>query len=120
MKPHIASLINALLLVSLSLWGYLSSDSPSMTALIPTVIGVILLLCNPGIKSENKVIAHIAVLLTLLILLGLGKPLMGAIGRSDTMAIIRVSVMLLSTLFALVTFIQSFIQARKNREAAQQ
>lgn len=119
MKPHIASLINALLLITLPLWSYLTSDSPSMTALIPTFIGVALLLCNPGIKSENKVIAHVAVLLTLLILFGLIKPLMGAISGGRTMGIIRVVIMMISTVIALVTFIQSFIQARKNREAAQ-
>lgn len=119
MKPHIASLINAILLITLPLWSYFTSKAPSMTALIPTFIGVVLLLCNPGIKSENKIIAHVAVLLTLLILFGLIKPLMGAIGREDSLAIGRVVVMMISTVVALVTFIQSFIQARKNREAAE-
>lgn len=118
MKPHIASLINAILLITLPLWSYFTSKEPSITALIPTFVGVVLLLCNPGIKSENKIIAHVAVLLTLLILFGLIKPLMGAIGREDPnpLAIGRVVVMIISTIVALVTFIQSFIQARKNRE----
>ena len=117
MKAHTASLLNALLLVSLSCWGYLSSDTPSMTALIPTFIGAILLALNKGVKEENKVIAHVAVVLTLLILIGLIKPLMGAMGRGDSMAIARVSIMLVSTIVAMVFFIKSFIDARKNREA---
>ena len=71
MKAHTASLINALILIALSLWGYFSSETPSMTALIPTAIGVVLLALNNGVKKENKVIAHIAVLLTLLSLIGL-------------------------------------------------
>mgnify|MGYP001792152798 CR=1 FL=1 len=118
MKPHIASLINAILLIVLPAWSYLTSDTPSITALIPTFFGAVLLLCYPGIKSENKIIAHVAVLLTLLILFGLVKPLTGAIGRGDSLAIGRVVVMIISTVVALVIFIQSFIQARKKREAA--
>ena len=115
MKPHVASLINALLLIALSSWGYFSSDTPSITALIPAFVGVALLICNPGLKKENKVVAHIAVILTLLVLIGLVKPLMGALDRSDNMAIGRVSVMMLFTVIALITFIRSFIDARKNR-----
>ncbi|MEL6639354.1 MAG: hypothetical protein AAFW73_04880 [Bacteroidota bacterium] len=118
MNAHTASLINAILLVSMGSWGYLSSDTPSMTALIPVIFGIILLLCSPGVKSENKVVAHVAVLLTLLILFGLFKPLQGAIGRGDTMAILRVGLMVISTIVALVYFVRSFIQARKNREKA--
>ena len=68
MKAHVASLINAVLLIVLSSWGYLTSDTPSITALIPTIIGVILLALNKGIKTENKMVAHIAVFLTLIIL----------------------------------------------------
>lgn len=117
MKAHTASLLNAIILIALSAWGYLSSDTPSPTALIPTVIGVLLLLCYNGVKNENKIIAHVAVVLTLLILVGLIKPLTGAMGREDMMAVGRISVMLISTGFALVLFIKSFIDAKKNRAA---
>ena len=71
MKPFIANLINAIILIALSSWGYFASQTPSMTALIPTFIGVVLLICTPGVKNENKVIAHVAVLLTFVVLVGL-------------------------------------------------
>ena len=116
MKAHTASLINAVLLIVLPLWGYLSSETPSKTALIPAGIGIILLVMNPGVKKENKVIAHIAVLLTLLILIALIKPLMGAVGRGDSLAILRLAVMIISTALAMVFFVKSFIDARKRRE----
>ena len=116
MKAHSASLFNALLLILFSTWGYFSSDTPSLTALIPAVIGLLLLLCNKGVKNENKVIAHIAVVLTLLVLIGLVKPLTGAIGRNDVLAVIRVVIMLISTVVALVFFIKSFIDVRKARQ----
>ena len=115
MKPYLASLINAILLIILGLWAYFGSDSPSFTALIPVIAGVILLLLNSGIRKENKTIAHIAVVITLLVLIGLIKPLTGALGREDTLALTRVIVMILSTLLALIIFIKSFIDARKNR-----
>lgn len=116
MKAHSVSFANAVLLIALSLWGYLSSETPSITALIPAFIGVLLLLCNRGVKKENKIIAHIAVLLTLVVGAGLVKPLTGAIDRSDTMAVVRVVIMLLSTVIALYAFVRSFIAARKNRQ----
>ena len=115
MKAHTASLINAVLLIVLPLWGYLSSETPSKTALIPAGIGIILLAMNPGVKKENKVIAHIAVLLTLLILIALIKPLMGAVGRGDGLAILRLAVMIISTALAMVFFVKSFIDARKRK-----
>jgi len=116
MKAYIASLLNAIVLIGLSLWGYFFSESPSITALIPAFIGIVLLLCNNGVKKENKVIAHIAVLLTLIVLIGLIKPLTGALERNDSIAIIRVVTMMVTTIIAIVFFVKSFIDARKNRE----
>ena len=116
MKPYIASLINAILLISLGLWAYFSSESPSNTALIPVIIGAILLVMVPGVKKEAKIPAHIAVLLTLVILIGLIMPLMGAVKRGDNIGIARVAIMLLSTAIALITFIRSFIEVRKKRK----
>ena len=115
MKAHIVSLIHAVALIGLGGYGYLSSDTPSVTALIPVVFGVLLLAMNNGVKKENKVIAHIAVLLTLLIIIGLIKPLTGAIGRGDSAAVARVATMLVLGVLAMVSFVRSFIAARKAR-----
>ena len=118
MKAHVASLINAVVLIGFGLWGYLGSETPSKTALIPVVFGAVLLSLYKGVKKENKIVAHLAVLLTLLILGGLVKPVTAAIGREDGMAIMRVSVMLITTVVALVAFIKSFIDVRRARKAA--
>ena len=76
------------------------------------MIGTILVLLNKGIKKQNKIVAHIAVLVTLLGF-ALVMPLMKAIedGRSD--AILRILIMLSSSVYAMVFFVRSFIQARK-------
>ncbi|MEM9176850.1 MAG: hypothetical protein AAGC67_16635 [Myxococcota bacterium] len=117
MTAQLASLINAILLIALSAWGYLASDSPSVTALIPAAFGLVLIGCYGGVRDQNKVVAHVAVVLTLVVLLALVMPLRGAIGRADPAAITRVAVMMASSAFALVFFIRSFIAARRAREA---
>ena len=81
MKAHVASLINSVVLIGFGLWGYLGSETPSKTALIPVVFGALILSLYKGVKKEDKIVAHIAVLLTLLILGGLVKPLTASIGR---------------------------------------
>ncbi|MFL2569571.1 MAG: hypothetical protein ACJ0QH_02565 [Flavobacteriales bacterium] len=119
MQPSKVNLINSLILIVMPLWAYLtyeSSDpnsSQSVTALIPMFLGIVLLFCTNGIKNENKIIAHIAVFLTLLALLGLFKPLTSAISDSRGLSIFRVSLMLITCIFSMITFVRSFIAARK-------
>ena len=118
LNAHKASLINAISLILIGGFGYLQSDTPSPTALIPVVVGALLIAMNKGVKDENKIIAHIAVLLTLIMLLGLAMPLMGSLKRGDTQGTIRVIVMIFTTIGALFYFVKSFIDARKSRESS--
>ncbi len=117
MKPFQANALNALVLIGLGLWGYLGSANPSPTALIPVGFGVIFALCTPMMRKENRVVAHIVVLLTLVLILALFMPLRGALGRADTMGIIRVSIMLATAILAMAIFVKSFIDARRARKA---
>ena len=123
MKPHKISFVNAVTLISFGLWGYIDVDY-SPTALIPVVFGAIILALNSGLKKENKTVAHIVVLLTFLIFGGLFKPLMSAIESGSLImatednwvfindSLVRVGLMMLSTLMALIVFIKSFIANR--------
>ena len=113
MKPYLINLLNSLVLISLGAWAYFSSESPSVTALIPVFGGIILLAVTPGFKNGNRALAHVAVVLTFLLLVGLLKPLTGAIGREDTLGITRVVIMMLTSLIAIIVFVRSFINARK-------
>ena len=110
MNAHTASLVNAIILITVGGWGYFESGSP--TSLIPVFIGVVLVLLYKGIKNHNKIIAHIAVLVTLLGF-ALIMPLMRALedGRSD--AVLRIIIMLSSTVYAMVFFVKSFVDARR-------
>jgi len=113
MKPYLINLLNAIALILLGGWAYLTSTTPSITALIPVFAGIVLVSITPGFKKGNRVLAHIAVTLTFLILLGLIKPLTGAIGRSDSLGVTRVIVMMATSLAATSIFVKSFIDARR-------
>lgn len=114
MNAAVANLLNAISLIVIGTWGYVDSWSP--TALIPAGFGIALAAMFPGVQKHNKTVAHIAVGLTLLVFLALFMPLKGAIGRGETMSIVRVSVMMLFAAMAMVFFVKSFIDARKARE----
>lgn len=124
MKTYQANLINSVVLILMPLWSYFTyeatADKPeqSLTALIPLIFGIILLLCNGGIKNENKTIAHIAVLITLLAIIGnITKPLMSAIEEGRKLGIFRVSLMIFTSVIAMITFIKSFIENRKKKSS---
>ena len=122
MKTFQANLINSLTLILMPLWAYLTYEGTqekpeqSITALIPLFLGVILFLCNNGVKKENKVIAHIAVVVTLIALLGLFMPLKAAIAEDRTLSLVRVAIMLFTGTLAMITFVRSFIANRKSKQ----
>lgn len=118
MKPFQANILNASILILMGLWGYFSIESRPPTALIPVGFGVIFLLATAPFKNDNKVVAHIIVLLTLLLIVMLGmKPLPRALADGNQMAITRTGVMMVTGVIAMIIYIRSFIEARKNKEA---
>ena len=111
MNEYKANLINSISLIVLGLWGYI--EVSSITALIPTAFGAILLACSSGIKKQNKIIAHVAVLLTLLILFALLGMRLPKSLESGGVGLIRVLIMCGTSLLAMIYFVKSFIAARK-------
>ena len=112
MKPFLANLLNSIVLIGIGLWSYFGSETPSVTALIPVFVGIVLLALVKPMQSGNKVVAHIVVTLTFLLLVSLVKPLTGAIGRESQVGVIRVVIMMATSLFAIIIFIKSFVDAR--------
>ncbi len=115
MKPQHTTLMLSIVLIVISAWAYLGSETPSFTALIPGGFGVAIGLCYPGVRKENKVVAHIAAVLVVLVTLALLMPLKGAIGRGDVGAIGRVGAMWLASVVTLISYILSFVRARRGR-----
>jgi uncharacterized protein YqhQ len=114
MKPYLANLINALILVVVGGLAYLETDA--VTALIPVAMGTIFWLNTNKIKEGDKTISHVVVLLTFLLIIGLLMPLRRELQLDDAMGVIRTLIMISSCVFALLIFIQSFREARMNRQ----
>lgn len=109
-----ANLLNALVLVGMGLWGVKTTGlENSFTPLIPVIFGIILFVCTNFIRNHHKIVSHIAVVLTLLILVALAMPFNKAISKGNTMGIIRMGAMMLTSLIAFIYFIKSFRDARK-------
>ncbi|MBE0650375.1 MAG: hypothetical protein IH595_05995 [Bacteroidales bacterium] len=115
MKAHSASLINSVALVVIGLWDYIASQILSSTNMVPVAAGIILLFLYNGIKKEDKIIAHIAVVITLLVFLSLIKPFAEAVETNDKTVLIQNLILMLTGLLSIVYFVKSFIDARKNR-----
>lgn len=113
MNNSTINIINSISLIAMGIWGYI--DRSSATALIPAFFGAALILCTNGLKKENKMISHIAVLLTLLILGALlGMRLPKSIDQGG-IGLIRVIIMIGTSAVAMLFFISSFIRARRNK-----
>lgn len=109
-----ANLLNAITLLAMGGWGY--SETQATTALIPVFFGVLLLVFTNSIRSHNKAIAHIAVVLTLVILLALcGMRLPKSMAQGG-IGLYRVIAMIVTGVIALIAFIKSFIDAKKARQ----
>ena len=113
MNSYIANLINSVTLITIGLWGYF--ESSSVTAFIPVLFGLILIVCSKGVKNQNKLIAHIAVLLTLIILLSLAGMRLPKSIESGGLGLFRVLCMIATSSLAMIFFVRSFIDARRNR-----
>ena len=119
MNAATANAINSVSLMGMGLWGYFSTGAP--TAIIPVAFGAILLPMVPRIAKHNKVIAHLAVMITLIaLILIMSVPFRSALISGAPMKILRSSVMVISGILAMVMFIKSFIDARKAREVTEQ
>jgi len=115
MKAHSANLINSVALVFIGLWDYIATQTLSSTNMVPIAAGIMLLFLYNGVKREDKITAHIAVVITLLAFLSLIKPLIDGVETSNMNVIIRNLILMLTGLLAMAYFVKSFIDARRNK-----
>ncbi len=119
MKAPQANLLNALILIPAGIIAFffiLKPDgSHAMTALIPTAFGLLFLVLQKGVSASNKIVSHIVVVLTAVLLLVCAKKFFG---EPDWIAKKYLFLAcIVSNIIALIAFIGSFIEARKNRQA---
>ncbi len=114
MKPVTINLFNGLLLIAAGLYGYFgikgSDGTASITALIPAAFGLLLIILGLFWNKSPKVVSHIVVVLTLVLLIMVINRLM----KVDTWEAKKYIFLIctVSNAVALVVFIRSFIVAR--------
>ena len=113
LSPKKSALLNSCVLIGIGIISFYYAKSP--TALVPVFLGIGIFLCYVFYDKNNKIFAHICIALMSLSFLGLFMPLMNSIGRIDTYATLRISLMQLVSFYSIVCFISSFIESRKNK-----
>lgn len=114
--PALTALIGALLTAN-GLVAYFASDSDSATALIPSVIGVILLLAAV-IARNDKARPHAMHAALLVAVIGILGSFMPIFTSDSTIAIVSSVVMLVLLVVLIVFGVRSFIAARQARQAS--
>ena len=118
MKAASANLLNAIVLLAAGLYGYFLILTPegsrAPTALIPAAFGLLFLILQKGVASSNKIISHVVVVLTLVLLIVCVKQFLGIQDWGPKKYIFLACI--ISNAVAMVAFIGSFIEARKNRK----
>lgn len=103
--------LNGLLLIVISLYGYLTADpdKKSVTAFIGVGIGIILLILSFPVKKENHIAAHIGVIFTFIAAAGL---FFSGIKRGNPLILL----MAVITTIAFLFYIYGFFQRKKSRD----
>ena len=114
------TILFGVLLIATGLGGYFGNGSEHPTALIPAGIGIVLLICGVLAANENRrmMAMHIAVLFGLLGAIGV-IPVLFKENQPQAALISKLVTLVLCLVFVGLC-VQSFIAARKAREAAEQ
>ena len=114
MNPKTANLINSISLILMGIWGFLDVSSP--TALIPAIFGILILICfflSNRNEKLNKIFVHVAISLTILILFALIFTRLPKSIDDGGVGLIRVLIMIGTSIFSTVIFTKNFIDARR-------
>ena len=110
------NIINSVSLILMGIWGFIEVSSP--TAFIPSIFGIFIFICYILSRKNHKlniIFSHIAIILTILILVALAGTRLTTSIEEGGWGLLRLIVMLGTCSFSIVVFIYSFIQARKNK-----
>lgn len=118
-KPHVVNNIFSVILITCALLGFalrfFQEGDMQFTALIPAIFGLILLPMSKGIKNENKIIAHVAVVLVLIILIMIGKMWISSL-TADVIVwrkAVLFGVITISAIWAMQQYVEGFIAKKK-------
>lgn len=117
------SIVSGVLLILIGIIGYafsLIDGHTSVTALIPSAFGLLLLIFGLIAKSNENLRKHLMHAAVLVGLLGFLIPAWRLISRMNdltvSLAVLSQAAMAIVCLFFVILSVQSFINARRNRE----
>ena len=116
MNSKNANIINSASLIIMGIWGFF--EVSSVTAFIPSIFGVLIFTCYLISRKNQKlniIFSHIAVLLTILIVVALISTRLPKSIDEGGWGLLRLLVMLGTSSFSITMFIKSFIEARQNK-----
>ncbi len=120
MKAATANILNAIVLIAAGLYGYFGILTPegthAPTALIPAAFGLLFLILQKGVASSNKIVSHVVVVLTFLLLIICVSRFIKIPDWGPKKYLFLACIV--SNIIAMAAFISSFITARKARKAA--
>lgn len=118
------SIISGVLLILIGIIGYVFSlidGNTSLTALIPAAFGLLLLIFGFVAKSNEKLRKHLMHAAVVVGLLGFLIPTARLVSQLSnlkvSLAVLSQAAMALICLFFVILSVQSFINARRNRES---
>jgi hypothetical protein len=117
------SIISGVLLILIGILGYVFSlvdGNTSVTALIPAAFGLLLVILGFLAKSKENLRKHLMHAAVLVGLLGFLIPTIRLVSQASnikvSLAVLSQAAMALVCLFFVILSIQSFVNARRNRE----
>lgn len=120
-QPHLVNLFTAFVLIAAGIFSYFSNPLRPPTALIGVGLGAILLVMTGALKKNNKIVAHIVVVLTLIF--GIMTASMALKSRNEqdlekrNRRMLVFGVMSATCLVATGFYVAGFIDKRKQRLA---
>lgn len=118
------SIISGILLILIGIIGYVFSlfdGNTSLTALIPAAFGLLLLIFGFVAKSNENLRKHLMHAAVVVGLLGFLIPTARLVSQASnlkvSLAVLSQAAMALICLFFVILSVQSFINARRNRES---
>jgi FtsH-binding integral membrane protein len=117
-----AAAITGILLLIVGLIGFYTSETRAITALIPALMGILMLLCAAiGLNGElRKHAMHGAVLIALLGIVGPGMRLPKLFAEGPMLATVASVLTVLICVGFFILGIRSFINARRERKALEE
>ena len=117
MTAPTANLINAAALITLSLWAYVANGMSSEPTLIPVAFGLLLLGHHLWLKGGSRVALAIVIILTMIIAYALWTPLSSSIDKREALPIIRVGIMMTTSILALIVLVRSVFVGRNRSKS---